>query len=308
MEKNGSAVGAALINEFKQMVADGRLPQVDMSQFKNAEELAAYLVNAIKSGGEAVVNAVRTAVPHDPTKKAAAFMVTRKDGEQADGPDGEAEEPENDGDFGDSDPMEREDVRDALSKIDDQLDTAEKMYHGLVRERCFIHGVRDLPDMDNPDHLMSMVDVLNRLEDVGERICNVQRKLSVLGIVYGLGNNDAVDDLMDRMAKLADCVAPLATLFHDKLDTAVGTDWDPCLDDEDGEYDECDGCCGCCDENECDGSYCNCGGEDGENPPPPFPFPGMLIACVRTVKPDAPDAPAEHEGDGDPAPDEGTGE
>ena len=49
MEKNGSAVGAALINEFKQTVADGRLPQVDMSQFKNAEELAAYLVNAIRS-------------------------------------------------------------------------------------------------------------------------------------------------------------------------------------------------------------------------------------------------------------------
>ena len=192
MEKNGSAVGAALINEFKQMVADGRLPQVDMSQFKNAEELAAYLVNAIRSGGEAVVNAVRTAVPHDPTKKAAAFMVTRKDGEQADGPDGEAEEPENGGDFGDSDPMEREDVRDALSKIDDQLDTAEKMYHGLVRERCFIHGVRDLPDMDNPDHLMSMVDTLNRLEDVGERICNVQRKLSVLGIVYGLSDSGVI--------------------------------------------------------------------------------------------------------------------
>ena len=229
MSNNNGSIGAALMDEFKQMVADGRIPGIDLSQFKTPAELADFLKDAIKSSAKTLadISASKGTIPHDPSKQKGAFEVT---------PATKAGDDEDEEDDGLS-----ENLSDIVNDLSSEAAEVKQRYDALVRSRAFIHGVRDLPDSDIPDHLVSMTAVLNDLDKILFDVDSIFRKLSAIDVAYGLDDSVVLNMILDQLNDLSVCVLPLTDLFHSKLDMILGCGWDPCEEEDD----VCDGCEGC---------------------------------------------------------------
>lgn len=268
MSNNNGSIGAALMDEFKQMVADGRIPGIDLSQFKTPAELADFLKDAIKSSAKTLadISASKGTIPHDPSKQKGAFEVT---------PAAQAEA----GDDEEDDSL-RENLSDIVNDLSGEAAEVKQRYDALVRSRAFIHGVRDLPDSDIPDHLVSMTTVLNDLDKILFDVDSIFRKLSAIDVAYGLDDSVALNMILDQLNDLSACVLPLADLFHSKLDMILGCGWDPC-EEEDDVCEGCEGCAGCINE---DGD-CEPEAGDFQGGVPTGPLPGVVVACVRMPNP-----------------------
>lgn len=239
----------ALIAHLKQLSNEGRIPKVDFEKVNSLDGLRAFLKDTVFAEHQAPEQ------PVEPAKQPAehaeendgfaprihVFHLTRK-----------VPAPEI------KDEQDNDSIMSILSYIGNNLDALEQTYRDLYRTRSMLHAMRDTPDLSNPMHVCNLVECSNEMHALGSDTMAQMRVLSAISSTYEsfAAGREAFTAAFRKGNDLLRRILPLAKMLEDKVEDALGENWDA-FESDCGE--DCECCCGCFEP----GDYEDCCGCDG---------------------------------------------